>query len=313
MNELENETSKRSKIKTNLHLRNKNREQYDLEKLIRKVPDLKKYIKQNKYGKDSIQFSNPVAVKLLNKALLINYYGIRNWDFPETNLCPPIPGRADYIHYIYDLLEENNNITCLDIGVGSNCIYPILGISEYQWNFIASEVSPESIACAKKIIKANPTLLGKVKFRLQKHKNKIFNGIIKPKDKIDVSICNPPFHASKKEALKGSMRKVRNLTGKRSKKIQLNFSGMVNELIYEGGEKQFIQNMITESKEYAKNCLWFTTLVSNEKNLNRIYSSLEKIETYEVKTINMSTGNKITRIVAWTFLNKKEQKEWIKN
>ena len=313
MNELENETSKRSKIKTNLHPRNKNREQYDLEKLIKKVPDLKKYIKQNKYGKNSIQFSNPVAVKLLNKALLINYYGIKNWDFPETNLCPPIPGRADYIHYIYDLLAENNNITCLDIGVGSNCIYPILGISEYQWNFIASEVSSESIACAKKIIKANPTLLGKVKFRLQKHKNKIFNGIIKPKDKIDVSICNPPFHASKKEALKGSMRKVRNLTGKRSKKIQLNFSGTVNELIYEGGEKQFIQNMITESKEYAKNCLWFTTLVSNEKNLNRIYSSLEKIETYEVKTINMSTGNKITRIVAWTFLNKKEQKEWIKN
>jgi len=109
------------------------------------------------------------------------------------------------------------------------------------------------------------------------------------------------------------MRKVRNLTGKRSKKIQLSFSGMVNELICEGGEKQFINNMITESVNYAENCLWFTTLVSNEKNLNRIYSSLEKIEAIEVKTINMGTGNKITRIVAWTFLTKKEQKEWKKN
>ena len=254
-----------------------------------------------------------VAIKLLNKALLRHYYGIKKWEFPDTNLCPPIPGRADYIHYMSDLLNNNDNITCLDIGVGASCIYPILGVSEYNWSFIASEVNTEAITIAKKIIKDNPSLKGKVKFRVQKDENNIFKGIIKPKDKIDVSICNPPFHASKKEALKGSMRKVRNLTGKRSKKIQLNFSGMVNELICEGGEKQFIQNMINESVNYTENCLWFTTLVSNEKNLNRIYSSLEKIEASEVKTINMGTGNKISRIVAWTFLTKKEQKEWKKN
>jgi 23S rRNA (adenine1618-N6)-methyltransferase len=303
----------RSKIKTNLHPRNKNREQYDLKELLKEFPELKKHIKPNKYGEDSIRFSDPAAIRLLNKALLSNYYKIKNWDFPETNLCPPIPGRADYIHYISDLLEKRNDVTCLDIGVGANCIYPILGVSEYQWSFIASDINPDAIASAKKIIKTNPTLKGKVKFRLQKDGNKIFKGIIKPKEKIDVSICNPPFHSSKKEALKGSMRKVRNLTGKRSKKIKLNFSGMANEMIYEGGEKQFIQNMIAESLNYAKNCLWFTTLVSNEKNLNRIYSSLEKINATEVKTINMGTANKISRIVAWTFLTKKEQKEWKKH
>jgi 23S rRNA (adenine1618-N6)-methyltransferase len=303
----------RSTIKTNLHPRNKNREQYELKELIKEFPALKKHIKPNKYGEDSIRFSNPTAVKLLNKALLSNYYGIKNWDFPDTNLCPPIPGRADYIHYMADLLEGKDDITCLDIGVGSNCIYPILGISEYNWDFIASDVNTDAIATAKKIIKSNPTLKGKVKFRLQKDKNNIFKSIIKPKDKIDVSICNPPFHASKKEALKGSMRKVRNLTGKRSKKVQLNFAGMANEMICEGGEKQFIQNMITESVQYAKNCIWFTTLVSNEKNLNRIYSSLEKIEATEVKTINIGTANKISRIVAWTFLTKEQQKEWEKN
>jgi 23S rRNA (adenine1618-N6)-methyltransferase len=306
-------TEERSKIKTNLHPRNKNREQYDLKELLKEFPELNKYITPNKYGEDSIRFSDPAAIRLLNKALLSNYYKIKNWDFPETNLCPPIPGRADYIHYMSDLLEKRNDVTCLDIGVGANCIYPILGVSEYQWSFIASDVNPDAIASAKKIIKTNPTLKGKVKFRLQKDENKIFKGIIKPKEKIDVSICNPPFHSSKKEALKGSMRKVRNLTGKRSKKIKLNFSGMANEMIYEGGEKQFIQNMIAESLNYAKNCLWFTTLVSNEKNLNRIYSSLEKINVTEVKTINMGTANKISRIVAWTFLSKKEQKEWKKH
>jgi 23S rRNA (adenine1618-N6)-methyltransferase len=30
----------------------------------------------------------------------------------------------------------------------------------------------------------------------------------------------------------------------------------------------------------------------------------------EVRTINMSQGQKKSRIVAWTFLNKEQQKDW---
>jgi 23S rRNA (adenine1618-N6)-methyltransferase len=300
----------KSKIKTNLHPKNKNREQYKIEELLLVIPELKDHIKKNKLGEDSIHFSDPVAIKLLNKALLIHYYGIQKWEFPDTNLCPPIPGRADYIHYMSDLLNNNDNITCLDIGVGASCIYPILGVSEYNWNFIASEVNTEAITIAKKIIKDNPSLKGKVKFRIQKDENNIFKGIIKPKDKIDLSICNPPFHSSKKEALKGSMRKIRNLSGERSKKIQLNFSGVANELVYKGGEYQFIKNMIEESVLYSNNCLWFTTLVSKEKNLKNIYKLLEDIKAKEVKTLNIGTSNKKSRIVVWTFQTKEEQKNW---
>jgi len=300
----------KSKIKTNLHPKNKNREQYKIEELLLVIPELKDHIKKNKLGEDSIHFSDPVAIKLLNKALLSHYYGIQKWEFPDTNLCPPIPGRADYIHYMSDLLNNNDNITCLDIGVGASCIYPILGVSEYNWNFIASEVNTDAITIAKKIIKDNPSLKGKVKFRIQKDENNIFKGIIKPKDKIDLSICNPPFHSSKKEALKGSMRKIRNLSGERSKKIQLNFSGVANELVYKGGEYQFIKNMIEESVLYSNNCLWFTTLVSKEKNLKNIYKLLEDIKAKEVKTLNIGTSNKKSRIVVWTFQTKEEQKNW---
>ena len=300
----------KSKIKTNLHPKNKNREQYKIEELLLVIPELKDHIKKNKLGEDSIHFSDPVAIKLLNKALLSHYYGIQKWEFPDTNLCPPIPGRADYIHYMSDLLNNNDNITCLDIGVGASCIYPILGVSEYNWNFIASEVNTEAITIAKKIIKDNPSLKGKVKFRIQKDENNIFKGIIKPKDKIDLSICNPPFHSSKKEALKGSMRKIRNLSGERSKKIQLNFSGVANELVYKGGEYQFIKNMIEESVLYSNNCLWFTTLVSKEKNLKNIYKLLEDIKAKDVKTLNIGTSNKKSRIVVWTFQTKEEQKNW---
>jgi len=309
---------KNQPVKARLHARNKNREQYDLNALIEANPELKDYLKPNKLGKDSVDFSNPVAVKTLNKALLNHYYGIKNWDFPDENLCPPIPGRADYIHHVADVLSEHNfgkipmgdKVTCLDVGVGANCIYPIIGVTEYGWNFIGSDIDPKSIECAEQIVNANASLKGKVKCILKESPRTMFRGIIGEEDKIDITICNPPFHSSTEEAQEGTKRKVKNLSGKRVKKPELNFAGISNELICEGGEAQFIENMIVESKTIAKNCFWFSTLVSKQSNLKGMYRTLEKMQALEVKTIPMSTGNKSSRIVAWSFLSKKDQKEW---
>ena len=68
--------------------------------------------------------------------------------------------------------------------------------------------------------------------------------------------------------------------------------------------------MIKESFEFSKNCLWFTTLVSRKENLDFIYDALEDIEVMEYKTIDMAHGQKISRVIAWTFLSKEEQKEF---
>ena len=304
--------------KTRLHLRNKNSERYDLEALTKVNPELKKYVKPNKYGDDSVDFSNHVVVKLLNQAILNQYYGIKNWDFPNENLCPPIPGRADYIHYLADLLSENNagevptgeKITCLDIGVGASCIYPIIGVKEYAWQFIGSDIDAKSIASAQRIINENPSLQGKIECRLQNDSSAIFRHILNPTEKIDLTVCNPPFHASVEEAQEGTRRKIRNLSGKKMKTPELNFSGINHELICEGGEYQFIKNMIGESKNFDKNCYWFTTLVSKQAHLQGIYHLLEKVQAEQIKTIPMGTGNKSSRIVAWTFLNKAAQKAW---
>lgn len=307
--------------KTRLHSRNKNRERYDLSALSKVSPELAKYIKPNKFGVESVDFANPVVVKLLNKALLHHYYGIKNWDFPDENLCPPIPGRADYLHHIADLLSENNfgrvptgnKITCFDIGVGASCIYPIIGVTEYGWNFIGSDIEPKSILSAQNIVDSNTSLKGKITLRLQNNPKDVFYGTIDRDEKIDISICNPPFHASAEEAQKGTLRKIKNLSGKVEKKPQLNFAGISNELICDGGEHKFIHNIIRESKKFSKTFYWFSTLVSKQSNLKGIYKSLEKENALEVKTIPLGTGNKSSRIVAWTFLNKEEQQGWIES
>ena len=311
-------TENKIQEKTRLHARNKNRERYDLEALLLVTPELADHVKPNKHGEDSVDFASPVAVKLLNKALLSHYYGIKNWDFPAENLCPPIPGRADYLHHMADLLAESNygaiprgeKITCLDVGVGASCIYPVIGVAEYDWKFIGTDIDPKSIESAQSIVDANPELKGKIEIKLQEDKNSIFSGILTDIDEIDVSICNPPFHSSNADAQKGSRRKVRNLTGKRDAKPVLNFAGIESELVCEGGEFTFITNLIKDSKKFSKNCFWFTTLVSKISNLNGIYSALERADAVQVKTIQIGTGNKSSRIVCWTFLEKDEQKAW---
>lgn len=311
-------TEKNTQEKVRLHIRNKNRERYDLKALVIAEPSLADHIKPNKYGDDSVDFSNPVAVKLLNKALLHHYYGIKNWDFPEDNLVPPIPGRADYLHYMADLLSQSNfgiipdgdKITCLDIGVGANCIYPIIGVSEYGWDFIASDIDPKSIESAEKIVNDNEQLQNKVVCKLQEDPTSYFSGIINEDQKIDLTVCNPPFHSSTEEAEKGTKRKVRNLSGKKVETPEPNFAGISSELICEGGESGFIHQMILESEKFSKNCYWFSTLVSKKSNLKGIYKTLGNLEVKNVKTIPMGTGNKSTRIIAWTFLSKEEQQEW---
>ena len=311
-------TEKNIQEKVRLHIRNKNRERYDLEALKVAVPELADHITINKYDAESVDFANPVAVKLLNKALLNHYYGIRNWDFPAENLVPPIPGRADYLHYMADLLGQSNfgdlpegdTIKVLDIGVGASCIYPIIGVTEYGWNFIGSDIDAQSIESSTNIVNSNPSLEGKVECRLQEDPKAFFAGILSNEEKIDFSMCNPPFHSSTEEAQKVSHRKVKNLSGKKSAKVELNFAGISNELICEGGEAKFIHNMITESQDFAKNCFWFTTLVSKQSTLKGIYKSLNEMEVAQVKTIPIGTGNKSSRIIAWSFLSKEEQKEW---
>ena len=310
---------KSSTQKTNLHARNKHRNGYDFKALCETYPQLSAFVQQNKYGNDSIDFFNAAAVKALNKALLLHFYNLSYWDIPENYLCPPIPSRADYLHYVADLLSKSNDdkipsgkkIKCLDIGVGANCVYPIIGVAEYGWSFIASDIDTVALDSAKKISDANENLKNKVEFRLQKNSSQFFADILQKGEQITLTICNPPFHSSQEEANKGTLRKLSNLKKKTVTSPQQNFGGQNTELWTEGGEKQFILNMIQESKTFAKSCMWFTTLVSKESNLDSIYNALDAIGAYQYKTIPMSQGNKISRILAWTFLTEKQRRTFL--
>lgn len=315
--------------KPGLHARNRHRQRYDFAALTLSSPALAPFVATNAYGDPSIDFSNPAAVKALNRALLAHFYAIAYWDIPDGYLCPPIPGRADYLHHLADLLASFNGgvIPCgagvrvLDIGVGANCIYPLIGQREYGWSFVGSDIDPLALVAAQKNIDGNPGLAEAVSLSLQTVATSAFGGLFDAdetdaNESFDLVMCNPPFHASRYEAELGSRRKWENL-GKGATygsadmlAPRLNFAGQGSELWCEGGEAAFVAGMIEESADIASSCFWFTSIISKESNLPEIYAALKEIKTREVRTLDMAQGQKKSRVVAWTFLSKREQQAW---
>jgi 23S rRNA (adenine1618-N6)-methyltransferase len=303
--------------KPNLHPRNLHRFRYDFDVLITVCPELKPFVSVNNFGSESINFSNPTAVKMLNRAILAHFYKIDHWDIPPHYLCPPIPGRADYVHYLADLLANGSaipmgqNVVGLDVGIGANCVYPIIGHQSYGWSFVGSDIDAKALKTAQLIVASNATLKPFVECRLQPSAAHIFKNIVQPNDRFDFTICNPPFHASQADAMAGTERKWQNLDNSNAKqKNERNFGGQPAELWCEGGEMGFISKMIQESGQIAQKCLWFTTLVSKQTTLPAIYKLLKKAKAANVETVEMAQGKKISRFVAWTFLSNYEQKSW---
>ena len=316
-----------------MHPKNPHQGRYDFTALIKVCPDLSAHLKLNPKGEQTINFADENAVRLLNQALLTHHYQVAHWNIPEGYLCPPIPGRADYIHYAADLLQANkHNAKVLDIGTGANCIYPIIGSRSYGWKFVGSDIDPVSVATAKLIVESNPVLTNKIKLVQQTNKQLIFSGIIGPNDLFDLTLCNPPFHASLAEANAGTVRKQMNLSKHKEKQKEKqkekhnvkkmlqptvndnssgrNFGGQKAELWCEGGELVFLKKMIKESQLFSKQVIWFTSLVSKSDNLKPLQKLLKQAGAQQVKVINMSQGQKVSRILAWTYLAPQEIDGW---
>lgn len=302
-----------------LHPRNRHNGRYDFPALIAACPELAAFVIRNPYGKQSIDFANPDAVRVFNRALLKQFYGIAHWDIPPGYLCPPIPGRADYLHGLADLLASQNDgaiprgaaIHALDIGTGANCIYPLIGHREYGWRFSGTDIDSVALASARTIVSANK--LGKaISLRQQSDPQRIFVGVLQPDERFDITLCNPPFHASQAEANSGSQRKWRNL-GKLDPKRKLpvlNFGGQARELWCEGGELAFVRRLAAESADVARQVCWFSTLVSKGGNVAPLQVLLNRLDASSVQLHEMAQGQKRSRFVAWSFLDEGERQAW---
>ena len=295
--------------KPSLHPRNRHARGYDFPRLLQASPELAPFVLRARHGGPSIDFADPAAVKALNRALLTEAYGIRGWDLPPGYLCPPIPGRADYLHHLADLLAAEADgaiprgqaIRVLDVGAGANIIYPLIGHREYGWTFVGSELDAVALDSAAHTLGANPGLGEAILLRRQVDRNAIFRGVVQAGERFDLTLCNPPFHGSMREVRETAQAKWRKL-GREAERPLRNFGGQGPELWCEGGEAGFIRRMITESADLRDRVRWFTTLVSSAASLPAVHRALRQVEARDIRTVAMAQGQKQSRFVAWTFL-----------
>ena len=289
-----------------LHPRNLHQGRYNLTELCHSYPALQAYLVLNPAGVQTINFSEPAAVQALNAALLKHYYHVDYWQLPPGYLCPPIPGRADYIHTAADLLAgpdgvpKGKQITLLDIGCGANLIYPIIARGCYGWRCVGSDIDAVALKAAQLIIDSNPPLKGQISLRRQPDNNAILRGIIKPDDQFALTVCNPPFYGSAAEAAAANQRKRFNLKLADSPQ-QRNFGGQQHELWCPGGELAFIGQMISESVAFASQVGWFSSLVSQQRHMKTLLAKARQAGATEVKHLSMQQGQKSSHLLAWRF------------
>ncbi|MCW7551324.1 23S rRNA (adenine(1618)-N(6))-methyltransferase RlmF [Endozoicomonas gorgoniicola] len=306
---------------TQLHPRNIHQGCYNFDDLCSIHPELEAFVKADPSGDKTINFSDQQAVVCLNQALLKQHYQIQHWSIPSNYPCPPIPGRADYIHYAADLLKSvklgKTPVKVLDIGTGANLIYPIIGSQVYGWHFVASDIDPVSVESAKTIVNSNSNLSDKVDVVLQNNSQHFFKNIIKKTDQFALTLCNPPFYASKKEAEADTLREWKNLKNSEVERgsqmqvdseKQLNFGGQSNELWCDGGEIRFLKDMVKESAEFAEQVFWFTSLVSEKDNITPLRQMLVDVGAMQVKLRATSQGQKISLMLAWSFMMVEEHR-----
>ena len=290
-----------------MHAQNPYNDRYDLKRLVTHHPLLQDHILLNPSGEETIDFSNSTAVYELNKAILLADFNIENYELPMGYLIPPIPGRLEYLLQIREFIsgkfniDKNTKLRGLDIGTGANGIYCILGLQHFNWNMVGAECDTNSVEIAKANMQHTKSLKNKIEIRHQENKSFLFKNIIHSNEQFDFTVCNPPFHSSKEEALKGSQRKINNLGREYDKKeVALNFEGQANELWCNGGEALFIKRLIKESVLYKTQVTVFSTLVSKSASLSPIKKQLTKAKA-NFEVLAMDLGNKKSRIVLWWF------------
>lgn len=299
--------------KAGLHRQNPFAAPYPLLELCQLQPALQSHLRETPAGL-SVDFANPAAVQALNAALLHWRCALADYHLPAGNLCPAVPGRLDYLLYLRDLLLADHagksipasKIQLLDVGCGANLIYSLLGACELKWQVVATDIDAASLQHAQQLL-AQYQLEKRIVLRQQPDPLKIFSNILVAGQYVDLTVCNPPFHADSATAAAGTARKRRGLGMAND---GLNFAGQSNELWCDGGERGFLRRMIDESRQFGSQVYWFSSLVSKAENLAPLQQQLQAVGVSRQQVIPMQQGNKQSRILCWSFLTPAQQQLW---
>ncbi|XP_065014256.1 uncharacterized protein LOC135642220 isoform X2 [Musa acuminata AAA Group] len=285
-------------------------------------------------GRPSIDWTDFNATRELTRVLLLHDHGV-NWWIPDRQLCPTVPNRSNYIHWIEDLLSSDlipawdcsdRKVRGFDIGTGANCIYPLLGASLLGWSFVGSDVTDAALEWARKNVESNPHLSELIEIR--NANDFLCSAEVKPKSG---KIIEGELFAEEKEAeslepklVLSSFSKPHVLVGVVKDDEKFDFcmcnppffesieeaglnpktscGGTPEELVYPGGEQAFVTQIINDSVVLRNSFRWFTSMVGRKANLKVLVSKLREVGVSLVKTTEFVQGQTARWGLAWSFI-----------
>lgn len=269
----------------------------------KRQPCFRPFVEQCSLGLWYVNFKSWEVTRALNRALLVDVYGLVSWDIPKGHLCPPVPNRASYIHWLEDLLQlshpcgrpgiECEGVRGIDIGVGSNCVFPLLGSTANRWSFIGIDVTDVALIWADKNRLDNPDLASRIKIRdarrsgtLHMKRNDSAVLAVQMGERFSFCMCNPPFFETMKHAKRNP---------------GTNFGGTLAELCCTGGEETFIRRMYNESLVTKDRVHWYTTMCGKKETLKSLRCLLDTAKVPAIRTARFLQGKTVRWGVAWSF------------
>eukprot|EP00941_MAST-03F_sp_MAST-3F-sp1_P005275 g5275.t1 len=252
---------------------------------------LSEFVNINKNGHARINWSDALANIAVQKTLLLHDFQL-NCELPIDRLCPTVPSRANYIHWLQDLLAlspaSETPRRGIDIGTGASCIYPLLGARIAGWHFVATEIDADSLSCAQRNVASN-SLSDSIEVRfVPERKRLLTNVIIQSDGTFDFCMCNPPFYSSEQEAREAKYRDRRAIS---------------SELYCDGGEEAFTAQLVDESLQFHSQIRWFTTLAGKKKTLRKLLGKLREKNVKNICTHELLQGTTSRWVIGWSFFN----------
>ncbi|CUS09086.1 unnamed protein product [Tuber aestivum] len=264
----------------------------------------------------NINFKDPDAVRELTKCLLYRDFGL-NLALPSDRLCPTVPNsvwfRLNYILWVQDLLDSTGNlendefdptreVVGLDVGTGASCIYPLLGCTlRNGWKFVATDIDGRSLEYARENVKRNKEKVGDLDERITVFDSSPDGDDIFPLGKLgierlDFTMCNPPFYASIDDMFDSARQK--NLPPSSA------CTGTATEMVYPGGETSFITLMFNQSLQLRSNPgfenTWYTSMLGKHSSVESLVPAM-KLHTKNYAITEFKQGSTRRWGVAWNF------------
>ncbi|KAL4310005.1 hypothetical protein GQ457_01G045410 [Hibiscus cannabinus] len=298
-------------------------------------PSFKPFVFYNRDGRPRIDWTDFNATRELTRLLLLHDHNL-HWWIPDGQLCPTVPNRSNYIHWIQDLLSSdiiprpNNNgdvVRGFDIGTGANCIYPLLGASLLGWSFVASDVTDVALEWAERNVKNNPNISELIEIRKVECSpstltpDGLNNGESSyseygegfPSSTLVVPVSEDKSYNGP-DILVNVVRDGETFEfcmcnppffesiEEAGLNPKTSCGGTYEEMVCPGGEKAFITRIIEDSAVLKQSFRWYTSMVGRKVNLKFLISKLRELGVTIVKTTEFVQGKTCRWGLAWSFV-----------